>query len=182
MQLIYQIIVGFCALQRIGELFLAKRNEKWITSQGGKVLKETNYLFMVIMHTAWILALIYFAFFTEITFASPLKFWFGIVLFIIGQTFRIIAISTLGKRWSTRVAVLPEAPVVNHGLFNYIRHPNYVGVVIELFALPMAADLWSIAIFFTVANGIILYFRINFEERMLSEYNNYRDYKAEFKA
>lgn len=173
--LIFKIVVGFCALQRIGELFIAKRNEKWIISQGGNVVPETNYIFMVLLHTTWILSLIYFSFFYHLKILNANLFWISLSLFLVGQFFRIHAILTLGKRWSTRVCVLPQAPVIKSGLFNVVRHPNYVGVVLELMFLPLAAGLWKVSFFFSILNAIILYFRIRFEERMLCEYNNYEE-------
>ncbi len=173
--LLYKIVVGLCALQRLGELLLSKSNEKWILSQGGRVIPETNYIFMVLLHTTWILALVYFTFFTELKILNINLFMISMALFCLGQFFRIHAIMTLGKRWSTRVCVLPKAPVIKSGLFKVVRHPNYVGVVLELLFLPLAVGLWKVAFFFTVLNAIILYFRIRFEERMLCEHNDYEE-------
>jgi methyltransferase len=175
LKLIFQVVVSFCALQRLVELFIAKKNESWIIDHGGKVLKETNYAFMVILHTSWILGLLYHAFFTPNKLIQPPLFWLSLSFFVLGQILRWHAITTLGKRWSTRVCVLPEAPVVKSGLFKWIKHPNYLGVILELFFLPMAMGLWKIALIFSVLNGIILFFRIRFEERMLCEFNDYEE-------
>ena len=175
MELIYKVIIIFCTLQRLGELVLAKRNEKWICENGGKVLSEPNYVFMVLLHTGWILALLYFSFLEPLKILNSNLFILSLALFFVGQFFRIHAISTLGKRWSTRVCVLPEAPVVKKGLFNWIKHPNYTGVVLEIFFLPLAAGLWKVSLVFSILNGIILFFRIRFEERMLCEFNDYED-------
>ncbi len=175
MELAFKILVVFCTLQRLGELFIAKRNEKWMCSQGGKVLKEPNYIFMVLLHTTWILTLLYYAFSEDLKILNSTLFIISSLMFFVGQFFRIHAITTLGKRWSTRVCVLPEAPVVKAGLFHWIKHPNYTGVVIEIFFLPMVAGLWKVALFFSVLNFIILFFRIRFEERMLCEYNDYEE-------
>ena len=69
--------------------------------------------------------------------------------------------------------ILPGAPVVEDGLFKYVRHPNYLGVVLEIAALPLIVGLWEFALIFSALNGIILYFRIKFEEAMLTEYCHY---------
>lgn len=172
MELAFKVLVIFTIIQRLGELFLAKSNEKYITSLGGKVLPEKNYIFMVLLHTSWLLSLIYFAFFRDLTFSTMLFYTF-LILFIIGQVFRILAIKTLGRRWSTRVMVLPDVPAVESGLFSYIRHPNYLGVILEIVALPMIAGLWPLAAIFSVLNGVILFFRIRFEEKMLIEHCHY---------
>lgn len=174
MELIFKIFVIFTAFQRVIELFISKRNERYIKSIGGLILKENNYIFMVILHSSWIITLLYYAFFTTLT-TNSLYFITFSILFIIGQCLRIMAITTLKKKWSTRVMILPDAPVITSGLFNYIRHPNYLGVVIELAALPLMASLWEVAITFSLINAIILFFRIRFEEDMLIKYNNYRE-------
>lgn len=172
--LFFKGLVVFTIVQRLYELGLAKSNEKKIIEKGGKVLPEKNYIFMVLLHTSWLLSLFYAAFFQRPQFSSPL-FYGGVIFFIIGQALRIIAIRTLGERWSTRVMVLPEAPVIKSGLFNVVRHPNYVGVVIEIAALPLIASLYLHALIFSLLNALILFFRIRFEERMLCTHNNYKE-------
>lgn len=172
MELAFKTLVIFTMIQRISELFLSKSNEKFIVSKGGKILPEKNYIFMVLLHTTWIIALIYAAFFMKLSFQLEI-FISAVILFIMGQFFRLCAIFTLKRRWSTRVMILPEAPVVTNGLFRYLRHPNYLGVVLEIAALPMVAGLWQISIIFSFLNAVILYFRIRFEEHMLTTYNDY---------
>lgn len=172
MELIFKVSVVFTIIQRLAELFWAKRNERIVCSKGGKVLPEKNYLFMVLLHTSWLVSIAYY------TFANPLHFQeisFAVffLLFIIGQTLRITAIATLGERWSTRVMVLPEAPVVHKGIFKFIKHPNYLGVILEIVALPAMGSLYAIGIIFSILNFIILFFRIRFEENMLKTYNDY---------
>lgn len=171
---LYKGLVIFTIIQRLYELGLAKSNEKKIIAKGGKVLPEKNYIFMVLLHTGWLISLVYAAFFQKLDF-HPKLFIGGVVLFFIGQALRIIAIRTLGERWSTRVMVLPEAPVINSGLFRVFRHPNYVGVIIEIAALPLIASLYIHAIVFSLLNALILFFRIRFEENMLCTHNNYSE-------
>jgi methyltransferase len=165
-------IVAFTIFQRIYELFLAKRNEKHLLSLGGKIIKEKNYLFMVLLHTSWLVCLLYFATMVKLDISS-LPFYLGLSLFVLGQALRVIAIRTLGKRWSTKIVILPESDAVKKGIFKIFRHPNYVGVVLEIFALPLMAGLIKVAIIFSLLNFVILYFRIKLEEKMLGQYNNY---------
>ncbi len=171
-QLLFQIIIVFTIIQRISELFLAKRNEKVILNNGGKIIKETNYLFMVILHTSWLLCLFYYAFFTIVK-VNHLIFYTFFILFLIGQALRITAIRTLGSRWSTRIVILPDAPAINNGIFKLFRHPNYLGVVIELFSLPLMILQFEVAIIFSLSNFVILFYRIKLEEYNLKKYNNY---------
>lgn len=173
---IFRGIVIFTALQRLAELFWAKRNEAIILKEGGFIVPEKNYLFMVMLHTSWLVGLIVISFFYQnsLTIAPSIFFTFFFI-FILGQSLRLLAISTLGSRWSTRIVILPEAPVIKNGLFQFFRHPNYLGVCLELFALPFMASLWGYGVVFSLLNGVILYFRISYEEEMLSRFNNYSE-------
>ena len=74
---------------------------------------------------------------------------------------------TLGERWNTRIIVMPGAAPVTRGLYRWIRHPNYVAVVIEILALPLIRGGWITAVVFTIANALVLAVRIPAEERAL---------------
>ncbi|MCB9091230.1 MAG: hypothetical protein H6621_10680 [Halobacteriovoraceae bacterium] len=176
---IFFYFVLFTAIQRIGELFWAKRNEKIILAEGGRIIDEKNYFMMVLLHTMWITILLLLAYACREEKISSFNFWVGGSLFIAGQFLRLSAILTLGKRWSTRIVILPNAPVVKKGIFNYVRHPNYLGVVLEIFALPFMGGYWQLALFFSCLNFIVLFFRIKEEERMLCQFN---DYAQKFKG
>lgn len=162
----------FTIVQRIAELFLSKSNEKYITSRGGRIIPEKNYIFMVLLHTSWLVVIAYFAFFTKLSFQTTF-FIPATIFFFIGQAFRLSAIFTLGRRWSTRIMILPEAPAIRKGLFTWIKHPNYLGVCIEIAALPLIGGLILPAILFSLLNFTILFFRIRLEEKLLSEFNDY---------
>lgn len=170
--LIFKIVVIFTIVQRLLELVLAKINERLMIRDGGIVIKETNYLFMVALHTLWLVGLTYYAFFTELV-IDPFIAIVSLVFFIIGQCFRILAIFTLGKNWSTRIMVKPGGKAVNRGIFKWVRHPNYLGVIFELVALPFFAGLYLFGGVFSFLNLIILFFRIKKEEETLMKFSNY---------
>ncbi len=171
---IFQFVVGFTVLQRIAELFWAKRNEKLLKAKGAKVIPEVNYFFMVVLHASWLFYLSYVAFYKGYVIQVP-QFIIGITLFFLGQVFRLSAIFTLGSRWSTRIMILPQVDAIKKGIFRITRHPNYLGVILEIFALPYAVGLLPAALLFSLLNFLILFFRIRLEEKYLIENNNYRD-------
>ena len=174
MELGFKTLVIFTIFQRVFELFISKRNENYILSQGGKVLPEKNYFFMVVLHSTWLMLLAYFALKGALEFHLQ-SFVIFTMLFLLGQFFRLSAILTLGKRWSTRVMILPNAPVIKSGLFKIFRHPNYIGVILEIASLPLIAGLWKMAILYSILNGAILIIRIRFEEKMLVKHNDYKE-------
>ncbi len=101
-----------------------------------------------------------------------------LALLIAAQPLRAWVMATLGERWNTRAAVPPDTRIETGGPYRYIRHPNYVVVVIELLALPMAFGLRRLAVAIALANAVLLAFRINEEERALLRVPGYREYMA----
>ena len=91
----------------------------------------------------------------------------ALALALVAQALRYWAITTLGPRWNTRVIVLPEAEPVTGGPYRFIRHPNYVAVVLELAVLPLVHGAWLTALVFTVGNALLLRVRIRVEEEAL---------------
>ena len=72
-----------------------------------------------------------------------------------------------GTRWTTRIIVLPDAPLVRRGPYRFVNHPNYVVVVGEIAVLPLVFGLWQVALVFTLLNGAVLWVRIREENRAL---------------
>jgi len=89
---------------------------------------------------------------------------------------RVWTLRTLGKRWNVRI-VQPDA-VVHEGPYKYIRHPNYAVVITELFAIPLVHNAYWSCAFLTLANGLVLYFRIRSEEKVLFEVPQYKELMA----
>jgi methyltransferase len=96
-------------------------------------------------------------------------------LLIIASGLRWWAISALRGRWSTRVVFVPGDPPVTGGPFRWLRHPNYLAVILEFLALPMLHTAWLTAVIFSIANGVVLTSRVRTEEAALSEGSNYLD-------
>lgn len=174
LELLFKVLVVFTIVQRLLELVLAKTNESLLIRDEGIIIKETNYLFMVLLHTSWLVVLAYYAFFTKLM-IDPVIAGISLAFFILGQSIRVIAIFTLGKNWSTRIMVRPGGKVVTKGIFKWFRHPNYIGVIIEIAALPLFASLFIVALIFSLLNFLILFFRLKKEEETLIKYSNYQD-------
>jgi methyltransferase len=102
-----------------------------------------------------------------------------LALALAAQVLRYWAIRTLGPRWNVRVIVVPGAPVVTGGPYRFLRHPNYVAVVVEGFAIPLIHGAWGTALVFSAANALLLVVRIRCEERALAAHC---DYAARFGA
>lgn len=154
-------IMAFVTAQRLAELGIARRNTEQLLAIGAKEHAPGHYPLLVAVHISWLAVLWWMAPGRDIHW--PL---FG--LFCLLQLGRVWVIRTLGPRWTTRIIVLPGAPLVEHGPFRYVRHPNYLVVVGEIALLPLAFGLWQVALYFSLLNAAVLALRIRAEERALS--------------
>ena len=84
------------------------------------------------------------------------------------QAARLWVIASLGRRWTTRVIVLPGAPLVRSGPYRHLRHPNYAVVAGEIAVLPLAFGALAIAILFSLGNLGLTLRRIRIEEAALA--------------
>jgi len=155
-------ILFLVTAQRIAELILAKHNTKRLLALGGIEKSPKHYVFIVIMHAAWLALLWIYVSDTRISFG-----W--LALFILLQFLRIWVIATLGERWTTRIIIVPGEARIQRGPYRFLAHPNYVIVAAEIIALPMALGLPWIALVFTTLNAAVLWVRIRAEEKALDE-------------
>jgi methyltransferase len=99
----------------------------------------------------------------------PLLASLAIIVFLVGQLLRIMAIRTLGDRWTVRVLTLPGTPRITQGLYSWLGHPNYIGVTLEIASLPLSHGAVLTAVVFSVLNAAVLMLRISVESRALAE-------------
>jgi methyltransferase len=154
------LILGLVTLQRLAELFLAERNRKRLLAKGAVEHGHAHYPLIVAVHAAWLVALWWWAPGQPIS--VPL-----LLFFLLLQGGRLWVLATLGQRWTTRILVLPDAPLVTRGPYRFVDHPNYVIVILEIAVLPLVFGLWRIALLFSVLNAAVLTVRIHAENRAL---------------
>lgn len=158
-----QALALLVAVQRLGELVYARRNEARLRDRGAVESGAGHYPLFILLHGAWLLAV-----FLLIP-ADRVPSWPLLALFLLLQAARIWVVATLGPYWTTRVLSLPGAPLVRRGPYRWVRHPNYLIVTAEIAVLPLAFGAWWIAIAFSLANALLLRHRIGVEERALAE-------------
>lgn len=81
---------------------------------------------------------------------------------------RLWVIATLGRFWTTRIITLPSAPLVRRGPYRFVRHPNYVVASLEIAVLPLAFGQVWIALVWSVANALLVGWRIRVEDQALN--------------
>jgi len=153
-------IMAFVTLQRLSELVIAKRNTARLLANGAHEVGGEHYPVMVALHTAW-LAVLWFTV-GDRPISLPL-----LAVFAVLQLMRVWVLATLGPRWTTRIIVTRDAPLVRRGPFRFVRHPNYMVVTAEIAVLPLTFGLVWVALLFTVLNAAMLTVRIRAENRAL---------------
>lgn len=165
-RLLYAGLVGVVAAQRLLELRTSARHEAELRARGGREHAPWQARCMRVVHTAWLGgALIEGGLLGGSR--SPFTCLAGLGLFAAGQLLRRAAMRELGSRWSIKIITLPGAPAVATGIFGRMRHPNYLGVALEMAGLPLAGGAWMTAALASIANGALLLFRIRSEEAAL---------------
>lgn len=165
-RVVFTVVVAMEAAERIFELVLSAKNTRKTLSRGGVEQAEPLHWTVVVFHTVWIVA-------------APLEVWLldrpfipilaGIcsVLLVGAMILRYWAVTTLGDRWNTRVITVPGEGPVTAGPYKIFRHPNYVAVYVELFALPLLHCAWLTAAVLGTANLILILIKARAEDKAL---------------
>ncbi len=155
------VIIGLMTLQRLGELVYSSRNTRALLAKGAVEAGRAHYPLIVLLHAAWLVAIV------ATLPASPPIHWPAVALLVVLQGLRLWVIATLGPYWTTRILTLPGAPLVRDGPYRFLRHPNYLVVVVEIALLPLAFGQVAIAVVFSILNAAMLWWRIRIEDQAL---------------
>ncbi|MDQ3471535.1 MAG: hypothetical protein M3428_04045 [Pseudomonadota bacterium] len=153
-------ILAFVTAERLLELVLARSNTSRLLAQGAREHGAAHYPLIFVVHAAWLATLWIMATGRQID-----PFWlavFGMLMIA-----RVWVIATLGRRWTTRIIVLPDAPLVQDGPYRFLNHPNYWVVAGEIAVLPLALGLPWVALIFSALNAAVLAIRIAAENKAL---------------
>jgi methyltransferase len=153
-------ILAFATLERLGELVLSARNTRRLKAQGAYEVGAAHYPLIVALHAAWLAGLWLLGWSAPVNLA-----WLAV--FAALQLGRLWVLATLGPRWTTRIIVLPGAPLVGAGPYRFVAHPNYLVVIGEIAVLPLALGLTAYAALFTALNAVALWLRIRTENEAL---------------
>lgn len=161
------LIVGLVALLRLWELvFSHRRLVQARRASGAKLIPEPEYPLMVLVHGGWFAGMI------AETVGRDFPFTGGIVLaalslWMIALALRFWVLISLNDLWNVRLIARPNQPVIVSGPYRYLRHPNYLAVILEIAAVPLIVGAPITAILASMANGLVLIQRIRREEAYL---------------
>ena len=159
------VLIGLTIAQRITELVLSARHALRVRALGGREYGLRHFPLIVTVHTLFPIALVFelARYHTRPGPAWPL--WLGV--WVSAQALRYAAIRALGDRWNVRVLVVPGMAPVHSGIYRWLRHPNYVAIVMELIAAPMIFGAWRTALVVSALNAVALTLRIRCENEAL---------------
>jgi methyltransferase len=156
------LFISFLILQRLSELYISSRNEKWLLSQGAVQYGQSHYPYMVAMHTLFIVSIIAEYIWGDYAEFSPLF----LILFLLVLSFKFWALSSLGKFWNTKIYRVPGVYPIKKGPYKIFKHPNYGEVVCEIAIIPLVFNLYYTAIVFSLLNVAMLTVRIREENKV----------------
>lgn len=154
------ILLALVTLERLAELWLARRNTKALVAVGALEFAPGHYPLIVLLHAFWLAGLWLLGWDHALNLG-----W--LVIFILLQVLRVWVLATLGPRWTTRIIVQPGLALVAKGPYRWISHPNYVVVIGEIAVLPLCLGLPWYALAFSIANAAVLTIRIRAENAAL---------------
>ena len=155
------LLLAFVTAERLAELWLAQSNTRGLIEKGGIEVAAGHYPLIVLLHGAWLAGLWVFGHDQPV---SP--FWLAV--FVLLQVLRIWVLAALGRRWTTRIIVVPGETLVARGPYRFLSHPNYVVVIGEIAVLPLCLGMPWYALGFSIANALVLTIRIRAENAALS--------------
>ena len=147
----------------------ASRHEHVQRSRGGIEPSGDVYSVMRIAYPAAFLLMIGEGFWRHLQ-GEPASWrvaMLGLGLFLIAKALKWWAILSLGPAWTFRVIVVPGAPQVAGGPYAYLRHPNYVAVVLELAGIALASGARISGPLATLSFGALMMKRIFIEDHAL---------------
>jgi methyltransferase len=152
-------------LMMMGEAALSAFNERTLRARGaiepsGDVLRPMRWAYPI----SFVAMAAEGALFGP---APPNVLAAGLVLFGLSKALKMSTIRALGVRWTFRVLVLPEAPLITSGPYRLMRHPNYVAVIGEFIAVALIVRAPVTGLLAVVLYGGLLRRKIAVEDRAL---------------
>lgn len=164
------VFIFFIIVQRVWELKIAKRNERKIKQLGGIEVGENHYFLFILLHVAFFVSLFVEStiFHTHLLMSEGIIIW---LIFICTQIFRVWCIHSLGIYWNTKIIIVPNHKRITKGPYQFVNHPNYIIVAIELCVIPILIGAFMTAFIFPLLHLLLLCIRIPVENNALKRLN-----------
>jgi methyltransferase len=169
----FLVLLAWVGLERLLELRLSRRHQRDLARLGAHKRADRQYRWMIALHAGVLAGAALEVIFLRRPFIAPLAAA-ALLAFLLATMLRWWVIRTLGTHWNTEVVDSATLGVIDKGPFRWIRHPNYLGVFVEMIALPLVHTAWITAIFAAAGNVLVLRNRLRVEEGVLDSAPAYR--------
>lgn len=164
----YLMLLALIALQRLLEMRTSRRNCAALGPGARSPDPPGNWPAMVTLHVLLLVLPAAEVLWIGSVAAAPL-FWSGLAALGLAQLLRFWALRTLGPMWNARGLIHAEQEIVSSGPYRYIKHPNYLAVLVELIAIPVIGGAWRSLALLVLPHLLVLWRRIRGEEALLRE-------------
>lgn len=158
-----QGVLAYVVIQRLAELVYANANTRRLLAEGGKEYGRDHYPLFILLHGSWLIAI------ALVAHPAPAPNPWLLTAFIVSQALRFWTLASIGRWWTTRIISAPHFPRIAKGPYRFLPHPNYTVVVIEIALVPWLLGAPWLVLPFTVANALLLAWRIRIEAGVLAE-------------
>ena len=152
-------VVAAVGAERLVEIAISRLNLRRVTARGGFVADRRTYWDVAVLQAVWLAASAAEPLLLSRPCVAPLAIAMIAVL-LACQALRYWAVAALGDRWSLRIVVVPGEPRATSGPYRFVRHPNYLAVLVEYAALPLVHAAWLTAAISTLLGALVLARRI----------------------
>ena len=170
----YLALLVLIAVQRLDELRRSRHNAAWALARGGVEFGQRQLPVMAWLHSTLLIGSAVEVVVLDRPFVPAIGFPMLLVV-VAGQCVRLWTMRVLGPYWNARIIVVPGMVPATSGPYRWLRHPNYLAVILEGIAIPMIHGAWITAIAFSIANGPLMRARIRREEQALSFVTDYTE-------
>jgi methyltransferase len=169
----YIVLLVLVGIERLVEVGISRHNQSKMKEQGVQKIREPHFPWLVAFHTIVLIAAGAEVLFLHRPLIPVLAIPMA-VLFVLSNVLRYWVISLLAGLWNIQIMDSSRLGIITSGPYRWVRHPNYVGVVVEVFSLPMIHTAWITAIFGTLGYFEVLRRRIKVEDGVLMSHPEYR--------
>lgn len=178
---ILNAIVLFYILQRVSEMLISQKNEKWLKENLNAIeVNPKESLRMKIFHICWFISLIIESNIRKEFHSPTISYFIGLMLFI-SLLVRVHTMRQLKKFWTIKIFSMKGQEISTSGLYHYLRHPNYLVVIVEFILIPFLFKAYLTMILFSILNLFVLRERIKLEEDTIMSQSNYSNLFAKKK-
>ncbi|MGE0711886.1 MAG: isoprenylcysteine carboxylmethyltransferase family protein [Planctomycetota bacterium] len=171
-------VLGLVALVRLAEVIVSRARLR--ARPEALVAEPALFPLMVLLHVGLIALPALEVLGLERPFRPALCAAAAAVL-VAATALRVWTLRTIGRAWNVRVVVPDPDAVVTSGPYAWIRHPNYLVVILEIASLPLLHGAWISALSLSLLNACVLSRRIRTEEAALSQLPAWREAMADRK-